>query len=73
MVCDIRASLPGRGEMSEDKRRVTVIVPKEVHQSLKIAAVRKETSVSGIVRELLEDWLERQSLQPIPEDSRSLA
>ncbi len=42
-----------------DDRRITVIVPKEVHRSLKLEAVRQETTVSDIVRGLITEWLTR--------------
>jgi hypothetical protein len=43
--------------LTED-RRITVIVDKEIHQSLKLEAVKQETTVSDIVRGLIEGWLD---------------
>mgnify|MGYP000707545840 CR=1 FL=1 len=45
--------------MSENKR-ITVIVPKEIHRALKMEAVKHDTTVSNIVRELIERWLAEQ-------------
>ncbi len=42
-----------------DDRRITVIVPKDIHRSLKMEAVRQETTVSDIVRGLITEWLTR--------------
>lgn len=42
--------------MSDDKR-ITIIVPKEMHLALKLEAARRETTVSHILRSLIEDWL----------------
>jgi len=42
--------------MADDKR-ITVIVPKEMHLALKLEAARRETTVSRILRSLIEDWL----------------
>jgi hypothetical protein len=41
-----------------DDRRITIIVPKDVHLSLKLEAVKQETTVSDIVRELIDGWLD---------------
>jgi hypothetical protein len=38
-------------------RRITVIVPKDIHRSLNLEAVKQETTVSDIVRGLIEGWL----------------
>ena len=43
-------------EHTED-RRITVIVPRDVHRSLKLEAAKQETTVSDIVRNLLDGWL----------------
>ena len=43
-------------ERTED-RRITVIVPRDVHRSLKLEAAKQETTVSDIVRNLLDGWL----------------
>ena len=40
-----------------DDKRITVIVPKEMHLALKLEAARGETTVSHILRSLIEDWL----------------
>jgi len=40
-----------------DDKRITVIVPKEMHLALKLEAARRETTVSHILRSLIEDWL----------------
>jgi hypothetical protein len=40
-----------------DDRRITVIVPRDVHRSLKLEAAKQETTVSDIVRNLLDGWL----------------
>ena len=42
--------------MSDDKR-ITIIVPKEIHLALKLEAARRETTVSHILRSLIENWL----------------
>jgi hypothetical protein len=41
-----------------DDRRITIIVHKDIHQSLKLEAVKQETTVSDIVRGLIEGWLD---------------
>jgi hypothetical protein len=46
----------GENEMSDDKR-ITIIVPKEMHLALKLEAARRETTVSHILRSLIESWL----------------
>jgi hypothetical protein len=38
-------------------RRITVVVRKDIHRSLKLEAVKQETTVSDIVRGLIESWL----------------
>ena len=43
-------------EHTED-RRITVIVPRDVHRSLKLEAAKQETTVSDIGRNLLDGWL----------------
>jgi hypothetical protein len=40
-----------------DDKRITVIVPKEMHLALKLEAARRETTVSHILRSLIRDWL----------------
>lgn len=40
-----------------DDKRITIIVPKEMHLALKLEAARRETTVSHILRSLIEDWL----------------
>lgn len=40
-----------------DDKRITIIVPKEMHLALKLEAARSETTVSHILRSLIEDWL----------------
>lgn len=53
------------GTMSRtNERRITVIVPKEIHQSLKLEAVKQETTVSDIVRELIDSWLAELGHEP---------
>lgn len=42
--------------MADDKR-ITVIVPKEMHLALKLEAAKRETSVSHILRALISEWL----------------
>jgi len=49
--------------MSDDKR-ITVIVPKEMHLALKLEAARRETTVSHILRSLIEDWLAARENDP---------
>jgi hypothetical protein len=44
-----------------DDKRITVIVPKEMHLALKLEAAKRETSVSHILRALISDWLEAQA------------
>ncbi|MFZ5918162.1 MAG: plasmid partition protein ParG [Chloroflexota bacterium] len=48
--------------MSDDKR-ITVIVPKEMHLALKLEAAKRETTVSDILRSLIEDWLASREAQ----------
>jgi hypothetical protein len=48
-----------------DDKRITVIVPKEIHLALKLEAARRETTVSHILRSLIEDWLAAQEDKPI--------
>ena len=43
-----------------DHKRITVIVPKEMHLALKLEAARRETTVSHILRALIELWLASQ-------------
>lgn len=45
--------------MGGDKR-ITIIVPKKMHLALKLEAARRETTVSHILRSLIEDWLAAQ-------------
>jgi len=40
-----------------DDKRITIIVPKEMHLALKLEAARRETTVSRILRSLIEHWL----------------
>jgi hypothetical protein len=54
-----------------DDRRITVIVPKDVHLSLKLEAVKQETTVSDIVRGLIEGWLAELEQGPLPIDTVS--
>ncbi len=46
--------------MSTDTRRITVIIPKDMHRALKLEAVKQETTVSDIVRTLIDRWLQEQ-------------
>ncbi len=49
-----------------DDRRITIIVPKDVHLSLKLEAVKQETTVSDIVRELIDGWLDSLQTDTVP-------
>ena len=40
-----------------DDKRITIIVPKKMHLALKLEAARRETTVSHILRSLIENWL----------------
>lgn len=42
--------------MGGDKR-ITIIVPKGMHLALKLEAAKRETTVSHILRSLIEGWL----------------
>lgn len=55
--------------MSTDTRRITIIIPKDMHLALKLEAVKQETTVSDIVRTLIDRWLEEQG----DEQERSLS
>ncbi|MCD6554839.1 MAG: hypothetical protein J7M16_12625 [Anaerolineae bacterium] len=46
--------------MSTNTRRITIIIPKEMHLALKLEAVKQETTVSDIVRTLIDRWLQEQ-------------
>jgi len=50
----------GERSMSTDTRRITVIIPKDMHRALKLEAVKQETTVSDIVRTLIDRWLQEQ-------------
>jgi hypothetical protein len=52
-----------------DDRRITVIVPKDIHLSLKLEAVKQETTVSDIVRGLIEGWLAGVQRESLPVDT----
>ena len=54
--------------MSDDKR-ITIIVPKGMHLALKLEAARRETTVSHILRSLIEDWLAAQEKNPADRSS----
>jgi len=54
-----------------DDRRITVIVPKDVHLSLKLEAVKQETTVSDIVRGLIGGWLAELEQEPLPVNTAS--
>jgi len=49
-----------------DDRRITIIVHKDIHQSLKLEAVKQETTVSDIVRGLIEGWLDGLKTEAAP-------
>lgn len=49
-----------------DDRRITIIVPKDVHLSLKLEAVKQETTVSDIVRDLIDGWLNGLKADTVP-------
>ena len=57
-------------EHTED-RRITVIVPRDVHRSLKLEAAKQETTVSDIVRNLLDGWLAGLQSEPPSIEGRS--
>lgn len=44
-----------------DYVRTTVYLPKQLHQQLKIAAATGEKDMSGIVEELIANWLKSKS------------
>jgi hypothetical protein len=46
--------------MSTNTRRITIIIPKDTHLALKLEAVKQETTVSDIVRALIDRWLQEQ-------------
>ncbi len=46
-----------------DGKRITVIVSKEMHLSLKLEAAKHETTVSHILRSLIKDWLDTRQEQ----------
>ena len=46
--------------MSVNTRRITIIIPKDTHLALKLEAVKQETTVSDIVRTLIDRWLQDQ-------------
>lgn len=52
--------------MSTNTRRITIIISKDTHQALKLEAVRQETTVSDIVRALIDRWLQEQQKQEKP-------
>jgi len=54
-----------------DDRRITIIVPKEMHLALKLEAARRETTVSHILRSLIEGWLAAQEEKPALEPPSS--
>ena len=54
-----------------DDKRITVIVPKEMHLALKLEAAKRETTVSRILRSLIEDWLSAQEDKPIAQSPSS--
>ena len=54
-----------------EDRRITIIVDKEIHQTLKLEAVKQETTVSDIVRGLIEGWLDGVKADPAPVKSLS--
>jgi hypothetical protein len=47
-----------------DDKRITILVPKEMHLALKLEAARRETTVSRILRSLIEDWLAANQEKP---------
>lgn len=49
-----------------EDRRITIIVHKDIHQSLKLEAVKQETTVSDIVRGLIEGWLDGLKTEAAP-------
>lgn len=49
--------------MSTDTRRITIIISKDTHLALKLEAVKQETTVSDIVRALIDRWLQEQQEQ----------
>jgi len=50
----------GEKSMSANTRRITIIIPKDTHLALKLEAVKQETTVSDIVRTLIDRWLQDQ-------------
>jgi len=43
-----------------DNKRITIIVPRGIHLALKLEAAKRETTVSRILRSLIEGWLAAQ-------------
>ncbi len=54
-----------------DDRRITIIVPRETHLALKLAAAKRETTVSDILRSLIEGWLADQEPKSVGQSSVS--
>lgn len=63
---DIVKTPIGERSMSTNTRRITIIISKDTHQALKLEAVRQETTVSDIVRALIDRWLQEQQEQEKP-------
>ena len=46
--------------MSRDERRITVIVPAELHREVKVKAARNDMSITAIVTALLKAWIKEE-------------
>jgi predicted DNA binding CopG/RHH family protein len=54
--------------MAEQEKRITVKVSEELHRRVKIKAAMVGKSVSDILREYLESWVEEPLSEPDKED-----
>ena len=55
--------------MLEQEKRITVKVPGTLHRKVKVKAAMLDKSISDVLREYLEAWLE----EPLPEPEQEIS
>lgn len=51
----------GGKQLGADKKQIVVFVPRDIHDKIVEAAVAKRKTISDLVRELLYDFVEKES------------
>ena len=53
-------SSPSYDDVGEEQKKLSVQLPRAVHQQLKVFAIRNDTSITNLIQQMVEDLLSGQ-------------